>query len=385
MATAPRRTFPVKKTKSREKRNSASSNPYYEYSLLFRKDADNVIYQVTSDQLPILNRIGLDDLFMTKRHIREPHWHPNAAELDYVVAGEVDISMVDPIRHRLLAYHVTPGEVVFIPINWWHWITALSDEVHVVQVFSHAKRQIIEGSDVLRKTPAKIFQSAYDVNAKQFTSLLSPITETVVIGPPDSVALINTSDGSTSENIPRATHRTYPGSPNLFFDLQRNLTARRDHSYLYEVTGAQIPMMQVLSLGDLYLTRGHVREPHWHPNADELDYIVSGEVTVSILDPQTLRVTNNRLKPGQVTFIPKGWFHWIVPDTEDAHLLVCFNDGKIESVEGSDVLRLTPPEVFQQAYDIHARQFAKETAPIAEPLTIGPPSKPARYKIDIHP
>ncbi|MCL6627850.1 cupin domain-containing protein [Alicyclobacillus shizuokensis] len=378
MATAPKRTFPPKTTKSRGKRKSVSVNPFYECSVLFCKDADNVIYQVTSDQLPVLNRIGLDDLFMTKGHIREPHWHPNAAELDYVVTGEVNISMVDPVRHRLLAYHVTPGEVVFIPINWWHWITALSDEVHVVQIFSHAKRQIIEGSDVLRKTPAKIFQSAYDVNAKQFASLLSPITGTVVIGPPNSMALTNTSDDNVHQHIPRATNRTYPGSPNLFFDLQRNLTVRRDQSCLYEVTSVQIPMMQVLSLGDLFLTKGHVREPHWHPNADELDYVVAGEVTVSILDPNTLRVASHRLKPGQVTFIPKGWFHWIVPDTEDAHLLVCFNDGRIESVEGSDVLRLTPPEVFQQAYDIHARQFAKEIAPIAGPLTIGPPSKPAR-------
>ena len=375
MATSPKRNFLTKKTKARGKRKSVSPNLFYEYSVLFRKDADNVIFQVTSDQLPILNRIGLDDLFMTKGHIREPHWHPNAAEMDYVVTGEVVIAVLDPIRHQLLTYHVTPGQVVFIPMNWWHWITAICDEVHVVQVFSSAKRQIIEGSDVLRKTPPKVFQEAYDVNAKQFASLLSPITETVVIGPPNSVSLTNMSENS---NISRATNRTYPGSSNLFFDLKRNLTVRRDHSFLYEVTCAQIPMMQVLSLGDLYLTKGHMREPHWHPNADELDYVICGEVTVSILDPNTLQVCNYRLKPGQVTFIPKGWCHWIIPDTEDAHMLVYFNDGKIESVEGSDVLRLTPPEVFQQAYDIHARQFAKEVAPITETLMIGPPSKPRR-------
>jgi oxalate decarboxylase/phosphoglucose isomerase-like protein (cupin superfamily) len=215
------------------------------------------------------------------------------------------------------------------------------------------------------------------VNAKQVASLLSPITETVVIGPPNCVDLTN-SPGTLQENIPRATHGIKPGSPNLFFDLKRNLTVRRDNSFLYEVTCAQIPMMQVLSLGDLYLTKGHMREPHWHPNADELDYIISGEVTISILNPNTLHVCNYRLKPGQVTFIPKGWFHWIIPNTEEAHMLVYFNDGKIESVEGSDVLRLTPSEVFQQAYDIHARQFAKEVASITETLSIGPPSRHGR-------
>ncbi|EPZ47812.1 cupin domain-containing protein [Alicyclobacillus acidoterrestris] len=370
------RKFAMKKTKSRRKK-WASSQLFYEYSTFFRKNADNVIFQVTSDQLPTLNRIGLDDLFMSKGHIREPHWHPNAAELDYVVTGEVVIGMVDPIRHHLLQFHVTPSQVVFIPINWWHWITAVSDDVHVVQVFSSAKRQIIEGSNVLRKTPPKVFQQSYDVNAKQFASLVSPIKETVVIGPPDRYALTNLSD-EHPESVPRVVNHTPPGSPNLFFDLKRNLAVRRDHSYLYEVTSTQIPMMNVLSLGDLYLTMGHVREPHWHPNADELDYVISGEVTVSILDPNTLAVCNYRLKPGQVTLIPKGWLHWIIPYTEDAHMLVYFNDGKIESVEGSDILRLTPADVFQRAYDIHAREFTREISSITGTLMIGPPDRPRR-------
>ena len=135
----------------------------------------------------------------------------------------------------------------------------------------------------------------------------------------------------------------------------------------------QIPAMQVLSLGDLFLTKGHIREPHWHPNADELDYVVFGEATVSILNPFTHRLLNYLVKPGQLAFIPKGWWHWITPVTEKAHLLVNFNDGKIESVDGSDVLRLTPPEVFKQAYGINAEALDNELASIRETLTIGPP------------
>ncbi|PFN98792.1 cupin [Bacillus sp. AFS076308] len=165
-----------------------------------------------------------------------------------------------------------------------------------------------------------------------------------------------------------------PTSPELFFDVSDNVGFRRDpQNVLYEVTSAQIPEMQDLALGDLFLSRAHIREPHWHPNADELDFIISGEVIISILNPSTLELQTYHVKPGQVTFLPKGWWHWITCVTEEAHLLVAFNDGQIQSIEGSDVLRLTPPDVFELAYDVNARKLDRVLSPIDETVVIGPP------------
>jgi oxalate decarboxylase/phosphoglucose isomerase-like protein (cupin superfamily) len=184
MATYRKRNILTKKTKARGKGKSVPPNLFYEYSLFFRKDTDNVIFQVTSDQLPILNRIGLDDLFMTKGHIREPHWHPNAAEMDYVVTGEVVISVLDPIRHQLLTYRVTPGQVIFIPKGWFHWIIPDTEDAHMLVYFNDGKIESVEGSDVLRLTPPEVFQQAYDIHARQFAKEVAPITETLTIGPP---------------------------------------------------------------------------------------------------------------------------------------------------------------------------------------------------------
>ncbi|PWA12600.1 hypothetical protein DCC39_05090 [Pueribacillus theae] len=334
-------------------------------AVFFQKNSKNVIFEVTSAQLPVLNRIGLDDLFLTKGHIQAPHWHPNAAELNYVAAGEAMISVLDPLRHRLLSYHVKRGQVVYIPINWWHWVSAISDKVHIVQTFSNADRQIIEGPDVLKKTPPEVFQLAYGVDAKAFAKLLAPITERVVIGPENP---------HLTEELNMMGNIMPSSSPILFFDLRQNLSVRRDDSLLFKVTCRQIPLMHDLSLGDLFLTKGHIREPHWHPNADEFDYIISGQVTISILNPFTLQLISGNVQAGQVVFIPKGWWHWIIPVTEKTHLLVFFNDGKIESVEGSDVLRLTPPRVYEQAYGINAEKLDKELTSIRKTLTIGPPS-----------
>ena len=44
----------------------------------FKRDKKNVAYEVTSTQLPAMIGGAFVDLFMTKGHMREPHWHPNA-------------------------------------------------------------------------------------------------------------------------------------------------------------------------------------------------------------------------------------------------------------------------------------------------------------------
>jgi oxalate decarboxylase/phosphoglucose isomerase-like protein (cupin superfamily) len=359
----------LKKGLYKAKDGTKSPNLFFDTknSVFFKRNPENVLFQVTSSQLPAMQNIGLDDIFLTKAHILEPHWHPNAAELSYVVSGEVMISVLDPETPQLLSYRVKPGDVVFIPINWWHWIVALSEEAHVVAVYDNEQRQNIFGSDVLRKTPPKVFQLAYNVDAKELAKVLASITETVVIGPPHS--------RSMSKLMSEHYHTMNKSKePNLFFDVSKNEEFDRDpENVLDEVTSEQIPLMDNLALGDLFMSKNHIREPHWHPNADELDYIVSGEVEISILNPDTLELQTYHVKPRQVTFIPKGWWHWITCVSEEAHLLVNFNDGTIESIEGSDVLRLTPPSIFQLAYDVNAKQLERVLEPIDETVVIGPP------------
>ena len=127
---------------------------------------------------------------------------------------------------------------------------------------------------VLRELPPEVFQLAYGVNAKQLAKILEPITQTVIIGP-KSGAPLNDMVREMFTQMNRAGQRTWgsPSSPDLFFDVSKNVDFGRNANVLYEVTSAQIPEMQDLALGDLFLSKGHIREPHWHPNADELDFV----------------------------------------------------------------------------------------------------------------
>lgn len=172
------------------------------------------------------------------------------------------------------------------------------------------------------------------------------------------------------------------GTPNLSVNYKQNvLFKRNDQNIAYQLTSTQLPAMLGGAFVDLYMTKGHMREPHWHPNAWELDVVVSGEVQVSILDPDTSSMHNYRIKEGEVVFIPMGWWHWIEPLSEEAHLHLFFNNDQFESTEGSDVLRLTPPIVFQKAYGVSASEVAEAVAPITDTVIIGPPESKQYYKM----
>lgn len=127
------------------------------------------------------------------------------------------------------------------------------------------------------------------------------------------------------------------------------------------------------AFANIFLTKGHIREPHWYPNAWELDVVVSGEVIISILDPNTKQLHNYSATNGQVVFIPMGWLHWVAPVSEKVHLHIFLNNEQFETVDGSDMLRLTPSELFQTTYNIDAEHLTEVLAPITKSIVIGPP------------
>ena len=78
-----------------------------------------------------------------------------------------------------------------------------------------------------------------------------------------------------------------------------------------------------------------IREPHWHPNAWEFDYCISGHARMAVVAP------NNEWKifdvrPGQIVFVPQGYFHYFENVGEDElRFLVVFNDSASEA--GDDI------------------------------------------------
>ncbi|AFH60322.1 cupin domain-containing protein [Paenibacillus caseinilyticus] len=163
-------------------------------------------------------------------------------------------------------------------------------------------------------------------------------------------------------------------SLDLSFDLRSSpYFIKNNQNFLLYQTAKQLPAMQGLSLVDVYLSRGHSVEPHWHPNANELLYMIQGEIVESVLNPFTLQLLSYRVGPQQSVYIPKGWWHWTIAVTDHTRLVVSFDNGQFETTYGSDILRKTPPEVLQIVYGIKAAQWAEVIKPLDQTVVIGPP------------
>lgn len=150
------------------------------------KDDRNFILYQTSKQLPVMKGLSLVDVFLSKGHSIEPHWHPNANELLYMIQGEIVESILNPFTLQLLSYRVGPQQSVYIPMGWWHWTIAVKDHTRFVVSFDNNDFESIYGSDILRKTPSEVFQIVYGINGAQWAEIIKPIDQTVIIGPPDS-------------------------------------------------------------------------------------------------------------------------------------------------------------------------------------------------------
>ncbi|WP_044640174.1 cupin domain-containing protein [Risungbinella massiliensis] len=152
---------------------------------VFQQNEENYINQLSVKELSSLENVSLLDIFLSKGHIVEPHYHQNAAELVYVISGKARISTLNPFTNKVLTYKATPGQVVNIPKGWWHWQIALKNNTHLLAIFDAPTPEVILGSDILRKTPIDILAYTYCLDEDAISRALAPIRKSVFIGPPN--------------------------------------------------------------------------------------------------------------------------------------------------------------------------------------------------------
>lgn len=88
-----------------------------------------------------------------------------------------------------------------------------------------------------------------------------------------------------------------------------------------------------------------LRQLHWHPLADEWQFMLNGSVDIQVFNGSGL-VYNGTLREGEVGFIPKGTGHYLKNESPDpAYYVVVFNNPEFSTVELHSFMGTMPIEV----------------------------------------
>ena len=127
--------------------------------------------------------------------------------------------------------------------------------------------------------------------------------------------------------------------------------------YVKEARQDDFPILKGMAIYSLYINEGGLRIPHWHPNANELNYCMEGKAEIGIFTPD--RVTSVvELEKGDICFIPMGYFHYIKNTGEGTlHMLVMFNNENPNDIGLSEGLGAMPANILGETFNVPPDTF----------------------------
>lgn len=142
------------------------------------------------------------------------------------------------------------------------------------------------------------------------------------------------------------------------FPFKQNVFKSFPGGDFYRANSGNFPVLKDLAIQALDLEPGGIREPHTHPNANQLDYCVSGRGLVGIVGPEG-ETHYLELNPGDISFVPQGYLHWIENlGGEPLSFLVVLSHETPETIEFSEMYSGVPNETLAKMYGLSETVFA---------------------------
>lgn len=120
---------------------------------------------------PILQRQALYSLRVSDKGMREPHWHPETAEMGYVSEGRARMSIISPAG-QVDTYELEVGDIYFIPKAYPHHIENIGgSELHMLIFFDQSMPQDIGFTGSIKSFSDEVLSKSLDCKKEIFASL----------------------------------------------------------------------------------------------------------------------------------------------------------------------------------------------------------------------
>src|SRR5277367_5763493 len=294
--------------------------------------------EVTVRELAISKSIAGVDMRLTAGGIRELHWH-TAAEWSIMLYGNARITGLDADGKSFVS-DVTEGDLWYFPTGIPHSIQGLNpDGAEFLLVFddgNFSEYETVLLTDWIAHTP-------HDVLSKNFG-----VSEQAVAKMPKREKFIFQAEVPGPLSADQTAAAGARGASPLDFAFrtaQQQITKRTQGGEVRIIDSSKFKVSTTMAAAIVTVHPGGMRELHWHQNADEWQYYISGTGRMTVFATGG-RARTMDFQAGDVGYIQKTLPHYI-QNTGDSDLkfLEMFKASAYQDLSLSEWLRHTPPEL----------------------------------------
>jgi oxalate decarboxylase len=318
--------------------------------------------EVTVRELPIATELAGVNMRLKPGGIRELHWHKEA-EWSYMLAGRARITAVDQDGRNFID-DVGVGDLWNFPAGIPHSIQGLEEGCEFLLVFdsgNFSENETFLLTDFFKHTPRSVLAKNFGLPESAFANLpTDPDYERYIFagkvpGPLDADAV-----RAPAGTVPRTfSHRMLAQDPVKVAGGQVRIT-----------DSSNFPIATTIAAARVEVEPGGMRELHWHPNADEWQYYISGKGRMTVFASSGKARTFD-YQAGDVGYVPFAMGHYIENTGEETlTFLEMFRSNRFADVSLAQWLALTPPELVQAHLNVDQRTMAALSARKDKPIVV---------------
>lgn len=312
---------------------------WYSFDLSHRRTQEGGwTRQVTQRDLPISTDLAGVNMRLTAGSYRELHWH-TANEWAYMIYGKARVTVLNP-DGTIFIDDVEKGDLWFFPAGFPHSIQGIGEDgcefllVFDEGLFSEYQTFLI--SDWVAHTPASVLAKNFKLPQSQLAAL--PEDELYIF--PGKVP------GSLEQDREAVGGKAVESAVSYTFRML-NMPATKETTggSARIVDSRNFPASKTVAAALVRVKPGALRELHWHPNASEWQYYISGSGRMTVFASSGKARTMN-FTANDVGFVPAVAGHYIEnTGNSDLVFLEVFKSSRYEDFSLNNWIRRVPPEM----------------------------------------
>jgi oxalate decarboxylase len=293
--------------------------------------------EVTARELPVSKTLAGVNMRLTAGGVRELHWH-TSAEWAIMLYGTARITAIDADGKSFVA-DVKKDDLWFFPSGIPHSIQGLNpDGCEFMLVFDDgdfSESETVLLSDAMAHLPPEVLAKNFGVGEQAFANV-----------PKQELFIFQTDVPGGLEADQKSAAGALGKSPKDFaFRTMEIPPTKQTKSGDVRIVDSRNFKVTTTAMAMVTVHPGGLRELHWHPNADEWQFFISGKGRMTVVATGNKARTMD-FQEGDVGYVQKTLLHYI-ENTGDSDLvfLEMFKSSLFQEFSFSEWLAHTPAEL----------------------------------------